>query len=212
MQKLVPFNKIIKTLIFSDILIFASWGLLAPILAIFVVENIEGGTVEVAGIAVGIYWITKSFLQVPIGRYLDRTHGERDDYWFMILGLAIASVAPLLFLLSSQPWHIYGLQVVHAAGMALAIPSWGGIFTRHIDRGLEAASWSTESSALGLGVGIAGITGGIVAEQLGFAPLFVGVSILGFLGAGTLLLIRNDLAPKRGPTIIYHKKTAHHGR
>lgn len=207
-----PFNKIIKTLILSDILVFSAWGFISPILAIFVILNIEGGTVEVAGIAVGVYWVTKSLLQIPVGRYLDRKRGERDDYWIMISGLILASLTPLLFLVATQPWHVYGLQVVHAVGMALAIPPWGGIFTRHMDKGKEAQTWSTESSALGIGVGITSIAGGIIAEKFGFAPLFISISVLGLLGAAALLFIRKDMMPTDGKTVITHKKTAHHVR
>jgi MFS family permease len=207
-----PFNKIIKALLLSDVFIFSAWGLVSPILAIFVVNHIEGGTVEVAGIAVGVYWITKSLLQIPVGRYLDRTDGERDDYWVMIAGLTLASLTPLLFLVSTQPWHVYGLQVIHAVGMGLAIPPWGGIFTRHIDRGKEAQTWSTDSSVLGIGVGITGIVGGIVAKEIGFTPLFIGVSVFGLLGVASLLYVRGTMVPKSGPTIITHKKTSHQVR
>jgi len=191
------FNKIIKLLIISDFFVYSSWGLIMPVLAVFIVGNIKGGDVSVAGMAVGIYWVAKSLFQVPIGKLLDKIQGEKDDYWFMIAGTFIASLTPLIFLISTEPWHIYGLQVLHAFGMAMVVPAWAGIFTRHIDRGREAETWGFESSLLGLGVGGAGIAGGFIAKLVGFAPLFIGISAFGLLGVLLLLLVKKDILRSR---------------
>jgi len=192
------FNKIIRALIITDIFIYSSWGLIMPVLAVFIIGSINGGDVGVAGMAIGIYWITKSLLQFPIGKFLDHVKGEYDDYWFMVVGTFIASLTPLAFIISSEPWHIYSLQVVHAIGMAMAIPPWGGIFTRHIDKGREAETWGFESSALGIGIGIAGIAGGFVANTIGFTPLFILVSVFGMTGSLLLLVIRKDMLASDG--------------
>ncbi len=189
-------NKVIRILIFSDFVLMAGWGLIIPILAIFIVDKIQGGDVRVVGIAIGIYWILKSLIQIPIGRYLDKTSGEKDDYYFLIFGTGLASLTPIGFIFATLPWHMYALQGIHALGMAMAIPSWGGIFTRHIDKGKEAMTWGIESSALGIGIGVAGIIGGIVAKNFGFTPLFIGVSILGIAATFLFLLIAKDLLPK----------------
>ena len=202
------FNKIIRILIITDVFVYSSWGLIMPVLAVFIVGSIRGGDAGVVGMAVGIYWITKSLLQIPIGKYLDRNHGEKDDYWFMVAGSYLASLTPLVFLVSSEPWHIYALQVVHATGMAMALPPWGGLFTRHMDRGREAETWAFESSFLGIGLGIAGIVGGFVAKTIGFAPLFIGVSVLGITGATLLLLIKKNVLLKEGK-IMHIEKIGH---
>lgn len=189
-------NRVIKILILSDFFLMGAWGLIMPVFAIFILQKIEGGDASVAGIAVGIYWISKSLIQVPIGRWLDKNHGEKDDFWAMILGMSLASLTPLGFIFASQPWHIYGLQFIQALGMAFTIPSWGGIFTRHIDKGKEAMTWGLESSSLGLGTGIAGIIGGLVAKVFGFTMLFIGVSILGFISTLLLFFIKREVVPK----------------
>jgi len=189
-------NKVIKVMVFSDLALLFGWGLVNPILAIYIVGSIKGGDTKVVGIAVGIYWLVKSVLQVPIAHYLDKNHGEKDDYYALIGGTLLASFTPLGFIFATLPWHMYVLQGVHALGMAMAIPSWSGIFTRHIEKGREAFCWSLDSSALGIGAGIAGIIGGTIAKIFGFTPLFIGVSVLGIVAALLFLLIRKDLLPK----------------
>ncbi|MFH1462693.1 MAG: MFS transporter [bacterium] len=189
-------NKVIKILVFSDLLLLFGWGLIAPILAIFVVQNIQGGDAGVAGIAIGIYWLVKSIIQVFIANFLDKHKGEKDDLYSLIFGTILASLVPIGFIFAHFPWQIYLLQGIHALGMAFAVPSWSGIFTRHIEKGREAFCWSLDSSALGIGAGIAGIIGGTIAKTFGFVPLFVGVSVFGIISSLIIFLIKKDLLPK----------------
>lgn len=198
-------NKIIKILITSDFILNLGWGLVSPILAIFIVENITSrGPLEaakIAGFASLFYWITKSILQVPIGHYLDKKHGEKDDFWFMVIGTFLAAFVPIGYLFSSVPWHIYLLQILHATGMSMAFPSWLAIFTRHIDKGREAFEWSMESTFLSAGAGIAGGLGGVLVGIFGFNIIFILVSILNIISAVLLIFIKKDVSFKSEDTI-----------
>jgi len=189
-------NKVIKILVFSDLVLLFGWGLITPILAVFILESIKGGDAKVAGIAVGLYWLIKSVFQIPIANFLDKTKGENDDFYALVFGTILASLAPIGFIFSTQPWQMYSLQGIQALGMAFAIPSWSAIFTRHIEKGREAFCWSLDSSALGIGTGVAGIIGGIVAKTFGFVPLFVGVAVLGIISGLVVFLIKGELSPK----------------
>jgi DHA1 family quinolone resistance protein-like MFS transporter len=196
-------NKIVKIMVFSDLFLSSGWGLVSPILAVYIIKNIKGGDVAVAGIAVGIYWLAKSVLQIPIARYLDKNHGEKDDYRALIGGTVLASLTPIGFIFAVLPWHIYLIQIVHALGVAMALPSWSAIFTRHIEKGNEAFSWSLDSSSIGLGAGMAGILGGTIAKVFGFIPLFVAVSLFGLTAAFLFFLIREDILPKTSKDGVY---------
>ena len=61
--------------------------------------------------------------------------------------------------------------------MGMNIPGYTAIFTRHLDRGREAFSWSARAFLVGIGSGVAGALGGIVAQNFGFNILFIGVGI-----------------------------------
>lgn len=204
-------NKIIKVLITSDFFFNLGWGLLSPVFAIFILEKIATQSIteaaKVAGFAALFYWITKSILQVPIGHYLDKNHGEKDDFWFMVIGTFLAAFVPIGYLFSSVPWHIYLLQILHAAGMSMAFPSWLAIFTRHIDKGREAFEWSMETTSIGAGAGIAGGVGGIMASVFGFNVLFIFVSALTVLSVILLLFIKNDVFIRDKDSIIVPMKS-----
>jgi len=187
-------------LIVSDFFLNSGWGLMGPIFAIFIVKNIAVGNIaeaaKIAGFSALCFWITKSLLQIPIGRYLDKNHGERDDFWFMVLGTFMMALVPIGYLLSTQPWHIYGLQIFYAIAAALNFPSWSAIFTRHIDKGKEAVEWGTHSTVSGLGVGIAGGLGGIAVASFGFTSVFIFVSMFSVLAGCLLLTLNQDISFK----------------
>ncbi len=193
-------NKVIKTLIYSDIVLNSAFGFVSPIFAVFITDQISGGNVKVVGFAAAIYWMVKSPLQIPIAKWLDKNHGERDDFWFMIIGTLIFGVVPFGYIWSTLPWHIYILQILQAVGMAMVVPSWSAIFTRHIDKGKEAFEWSVRSTSLGIGIGITGALGGIFVSRFGFQSLFALVGILAVIATLLLLIIKKDLYRRpKGP-------------
>lgn len=189
-------NRVIKILVTSDLLILAAFGFITPIFAIFVTGQIKGGTVQVAGLAAAIYLIVKSLIQIPVGWRLDKIRGEKDDFYLLIFGSILVSLVPFGFIFSSLPWHIYLLEVLLGIGDGLVIPSWGGFFTRHIDKGREAFEWSLESTAVGFGAGITAAIGGYLANKFGFNLVFVVVGIMSLIGSLLLIFLYSTLKPR----------------
>lgn len=200
---MIGINKVIKVLILSDAALLTGLGFLSPIFAIFITDNIQGGNVKVAGFAVSVYWIILSLFLIPFSRYLDRKQGEKDDLYFIIIGNILAAVAVFGYIFSYLPWHIYLLQAVYAIGMSMNIPGYTAIFTRHADKGKEAFSWGARASFVGIGAGIAGSLGGIIAYRFGFETLFIGVGFFLIFSAFLPLLIREELIlrDKKLPTV-----------
>jgi len=190
---MVGINKVIRVLITSDFLLQAGWGLIGPIFAIFLTKQIQGGTIAMVGFIAAAYWITKSVVQPFIAHRLDIDHGEKDDFRFLVIGMYVANLIPLGYIFSSQPWHIFVLECIRGLAMACVVPTWAAFFTRHIDKGWEAFSWSIESTGIGFAAGFAGAFGGIIASLLGFKAVFILVSFFGIISSSVLLLIRNHI-------------------
>ncbi len=196
-------NKVIKVLILSDLALLTGLGFIAPIFAIFLTSNIEGGNIETAGFAAAIYCILHSLVVIPFGRYLDRNHGEKDDLWFIIIGNFLAALAFFGYIFSRQPWHIYVLQGIYGIGMGMNLPGFTAIFTRHIDKGKEAYEWSVRGALVGIGTGVAGGLGGIIAHNFGFNVLFVGVTIFILLSGFFPMLISIQMLNKETKSPLY---------
>lgn len=186
-------NHAIKVLIMSDFAINAGFSLFAPVFAIFVTGQIIDGSAQVVGFAAAIAQVVKSGLQLPIARYLDRHHGELDDFYSMVGGTFIIALVPFLYLFATEAMHIYAIQVLYGVGAAMAVPPWYAIFTRHIDKLQENIEWSIESIAIGISGAAAAALGGVLVERTGFEVVFIMAGLLSFLGAAIQIKMFKDI-------------------
>mgnify|MGYP001570132032 FL=1 len=181
-------NRVIRHLVISNFFLNFAFGLLAPIFAIFVLQNIEGASLRVIGLATACYWIARTATTVPLSRFMDKTNGERDEYYFMIVGSFLMSSLPLFYILSSLPWHIYLIQFLMGLANSMAIPAWRILFTDHIDRGRTGYEWSLEDIAIGASVGASAYLGSILADKFGFEIIFILLTLLGYLATAIFLI------------------------
>lgn len=195
--KLPKINSVILIIIISEFILITAFGFLPPIFAVFVTQQIVGGTVAVVGFALTIYWITKSILQLFVARFIDRNHGEIDDFYFFVAGVFMNSIVISLFYFATHAWHIYALNFLIGIGDALLVPPFYAIFTRHIDKGQEGFLWSLYSSfSLGAGSALGGAVGGLLAVAVGFRIVFPLIGFLTFVAAVILLFLRPYIKPK----------------
>jgi MFS family permease len=186
-------NKFIKTLIGAEVALGSASSLLGPIFAIFIVDSIEGGSLEIAGTAVAISLVTKSIIRVPLAYHLDKSTGELTDYYSMLIGFLLFAFTQFMFLWAETPIHIYSIQLISGLAIALAYTPWYGLFSKKLDSHHEDYEWSVGNSLSGIGAAIASYTGGVVAQNYGFHPLFVISGILMLVGALSLTTLKDSL-------------------
>ncbi len=184
-------NAIIRTLIISDFFLFFATGLLTPIYAVFIIENI-GADLTIIGYAVTCYWLTRVVMVIPFSWLMDRMKGETDEYFFMTIGTFLISLVALLYTLSSLPWHIYVLQVLNGLAHAMAVPAWRIMFTNHIDRHIVGFEWSLEDVGVGIATAASATIGALVVSTFGFNTLFVMIFFFGTISALILLTLNRD--------------------
>lgn len=189
----LPINNVIRFLTISDILMLSGWGFVNPIFAVFITDQIQGGNVEAAGLAITIFLLSKSIAQVPIAWIIDRKKGEIDDFWIMIAGSLMIALSAFLYIPAKKVSDIYLIQVFSGIGTALSVPSWLATFTRHVDQHKEGFEWSIYHTMTDLGGALAAGLGGVIANYLGFRPLFFLVGLLSFLGTAFLFAFYGDL-------------------
>ena len=149
-------------------------GFFAPIFAIFITKSIVGASLRTIGFALALYGISKSILQIPMARYLDKHKGERDDFYALIAGAIVAAVYPFCLLFISKVWHIYALEVFVGFGDASLMAAYYSLFARHVDKGSEGFEWSLFSvGGLTISSAIGGAVGGILGDMFGFHLLFL---------------------------------------
>lgn len=190
-------NRIILILIASDVVFQIGTGFIDPIFAVFLVESVSGGSLQLAGTAVAIYWLVKSIVRIPIAFLLDKKRGEKDDFYTMLTGFFMISAIQFLYLFVNTATHIYIIQIFLGIAGAMAFTPWYGFFSRHIDKYQENMEWSISNSMVGFAIAGAGFATGIVAEKFGFHPIFIISGTLSLLGTLLLLLIGKKVHLKK---------------
>ena len=197
MMRWPKINQVVLVIIMAEFVLTAGWGFLPPFFAVFVTEQIVGGSVAVVGFALTIYWTVKSVLQLFVARYIDRNHGEIDDFYFFVAGGILNAIFISLYYFAAEAWHVYALHFLVAVADAMLVPPFYAIFTRHIDKGREGFEWSLYSSvSLGAGYALGGALGGILATLIGFRLVFPLVGLLTFIFVIMLLFLRPYIRPR----------------
>ncbi|OGI69582.1 hypothetical protein A3A09_00560 [Candidatus Nomurabacteria bacterium RIFCSPLOWO2_01_FULL_42_20] len=186
-------NRIIKILIYSDVLILSAFSLYLPIFAIFIATTIKGGSVAVAGLAAASYWTVRAIVQLPISRFIDKHDGEKRSFQALILGSFLFSIVPFLFVFAELPWHIYVLQAIYALGDALAVPTYFSVFSHHIVKVKANFQWGLRSVSIGIGIALASAFGGYLAEIRGFDTVFIITGIVSVIGSALLIALKNHM-------------------
>ena len=197
-----PVNSIIKTLVLSDFFLLFSIGILAPVFALFIVGNIEGATIQMVGFAAAAYWTTRVVSVFFVTRVLDTTKGNRDEYFTLVSGTFLIALVPLLYLLVTEPWHLYVVQAVNGFANSLAVPAWRISFTRFVNRRAVGQAWSLDDISVGLATAASGALGGVIAGAFGFTTLFIIASASGFIATmvvSTLYRSRAYMGPDAVP-------------
>lgn len=184
-------NRTIKILMFSDLFIMTSFGLIDPILAIFYKENLIGGSIFMAGIASTIFLLTKSSLQLPFSRYVDKFSYKNKLRW-LIAGSILVAIVPFIYIFSKHIYTIFIAQLIHGIGTGLAYPTWLGLWSTNLDRKQESFEWTLYSTVTGFGTALTATAGAATAEFIGFNYTFLIVGIIAIIGCLLLLKLKNQ--------------------
>jgi len=190
-------NKIILYLIYSDILLISSWGLISPIIAVFFTDHIPNGDIVTTGIASTIFFVTRSILQIPIAKYIDSIKGEQDNYKATLLGTFIVAIIPFFYMMISSVPQLYLIQIIYGIGSAISTTGWLTIFTKHLDKDREGLEWSFYNTTTDLGSALTASIGGFLAYKVGFTNLFFVVGVINIIGFLFIFLLKSSFLRRR---------------
>jgi len=185
-------NRVIKTLVASDFILYFAFGLLGPIFAVFILQKVPGSSLKVIGLATTFYWVARTLSTVPLSRFMDKTDGERDEFYFVVAGSFIISSIPLFYLLINASWHLYLIQFIYGLANSMAVPAWRILFTDHIDNGKTGFEWSLEDVGVGIAAASSAFLGSILADKFGFTLVLVLLSSLGYLATFILTFLYKE--------------------
>lgn len=189
-------NSVVRYLVVGDFFVNAGFSVFAPIIAVFITQQIAGGTIAVVGFAAAIVQIMKVIVELPVARMLDKNHGEYDDFISLIFGSTLIALVPFMYLMASEAFHLYIIAGIYGTGIGFVVPPWYAIFSRHLDKFQESFEWSLDSIAIGISGAAAAAIGGVLAEKFGFNFVFVAGGIFAIFGSAMQLKIFSHIRRK----------------
>ena len=186
-------NKVIQNLTIADFFFWGGYGLISPLLSIFIVEQIPNTTIEIATIATSLSYLPRVF-EIPIGSIMDKIKGNTDELSFLSIGNLLAGISSIVLALSTDIIHIYIAQLLFGLGVAIQLPAWRILFTQFIDKGKEGKDWATTDTLTSASLTGSMFISGILAMQWSIRTVFVIAGILSIISSIFPIFIRPYIA------------------
>ncbi len=166
--------------------------LIIPVFSIYAI-NYEGATISSAGVAFGIYALTQSLLQIPLGMMSDK-FGRKP---VILLGLAVFCAGSVLCGFADNIWELVMTRAIQGSGAigAVAIAALGDSTRNEV----RAQSFMFTGIIVGAAFIISLVIGPVLAVEFGFESLFFILAVLGAVAACvTVFLFPEPLNKKTG--------------
>ena len=180
-------NPIVKAFIVSESFLWSSYNFIVPIFAIFVVNSVKGGNIQIAASAFSFFLITRVLAELIICRYLSKTN-ERMKFLITVLGIVVISVSYLGFAFANTITSLFLFYGITGIGLGIASPAKNSLFSTHLDKNKEPTEWGIYDAVTFFSMALAGVLGGFIASAYGFPFLFILASIVNLLSVIPYLL------------------------
>lgn len=180
-------NPIVKAFIISEAFLWSSWNFVTPIFAVFVINSIDGGNVQIAGMGFSVYLISRVIFELVSGKYLAHST-DRKKFIVTIFGMVMISAAYLGFAFADSIMSLFIFYGVAGFGLGIASPAKNSVFSIHLDKNKEATEWGIADAVTFIGMALAAAVGGFIAQQYGFSSLFFIAAALNLVGTIPYLL------------------------
>ena len=193
---MLKFNKSILFLTLSDIFTWGSHTILGALVGIYLANKLGGNAIEFVGIGTGIYYLSRSISQIPIGLLTDKIKHDKDEIIILIIGSILMGSPFLFYSLIQSQYLYYFLQFVFGLGASMNLISWRKLFSQSLDKGKVGLEYGVYETLISMAMAVFSITAGVLANisQVYFERVIFTIGLLmisGSFWAGALLTIKN---------------------
>lgn len=165
-------DSIVKTFIISECFFCAAWNLITPLFAVFVIDSITQGSIELAASGYSAFLISRVLFELITGNYLAKG-SDKKKMILIALGFIICSFSYIGFSYSQNIAQIFIFYILLGAGIGISAPTKNSLFSIHLDKNREATEWSIADATAAICMALATALGGFIAASYGFRVLFV---------------------------------------
>lgn len=181
-------DPIVKTFIISECFFCSGWNLVTPLFAVFVVDNVNKGSIELAASGFSAFLISRVVFELISGNFWSKG-SDRKKMTLVCLGFFINSLAYIGFANSQSILQVFIFYIILGAGIGISTPTKNSLFSIHLDKNRETTEWSIADATAAICMALATALGGFIAATYGFKTLFILGAIVNMLAAIPYLLI-----------------------
>ncbi len=148
-----------------------------PIFAIFAVEKVTGGSVELVGIAVSVHLVARIIFELISGRQLTGNI-EQKKFIYTIIGIFIMSISNFGLAFTHNIPALLFFFGLAGCGLGICSPAKSALFSIHLDKKAASAEWGLYDGAILTGIAVASALGGFIAKIYGFQILFLSSAMI----------------------------------
>ena len=181
---------ILRMLTFDDVSFWGAEALMSVIFALYVVQNITGGSATHVGLSLTVRQIVIAFCSIPIGRFLDKHKGYVDEVYFLSIAGFLAGISYFFFAFSNSIWQLYILMAIIGLTHSLSMNAWRSLFYETVDKSERGETQGVYQSVMSVAGALLVGLGGIMADKFGYQTIIFIVSGMTIIGGFLPLMIK----------------------
>jgi len=158
------FNRVILYLTLSDSFVWGPFIIVANLSSLYLSNKLGADTVSFVGIGTGIYFLTRSLFQMPIGLLTDKIENDKDEVILLFLGILLMGLPFLFYPVINTPYQYYILQFIFGLGVSFNLPNWRKLFALNLDPGKEGFQYGFYEAVISISTAIFSAVIGYVAN------------------------------------------------
>ena len=141
LKKLFSLNRVVVLLSLADIFSWGPYMVISALSGLYLATKLDMDAVQVIAIGTSIYYITRSAIQMPIGKITDKIKSDSDEILFLLIGAILMGLPFIVYPFISIPIHYYILQFVFGLGVSFNLTNWRKLFALNVDKNREGTQY-----------------------------------------------------------------------
>lgn len=176
----------------NDVLFWGGDAFASVILALFVIQYIEGATASSVGIAYMIYRLASALTTVQIGKMFDKYKGYKDEIWALFITGIVAGVTYIALSTANQLWHLFLAMGMLGICRSFDINSWKLLFYSHLESKAKGRAMGTYDAIYSIAIGAIVALAGFIGEIHGFRIVILVAGLIIMVSSFPVLSLRSD--------------------
>jgi MFS family permease len=190
----------VKLIAAIDLTLAASFGLILPILPLFLIYRIPDATIFTIALSYSIFLTAKAFLGWVFALFMSHEKTDTRAKGGLIAGSLFIALTPIAYLNSTAMAHIFLAQILLGLGFGFLKISWMHLTHQTIEELLHETLLHIHGYILTFSLAIAAVLGGFIAYNYGFNILFYTMALIGALATILSIIFTATKEPRKQKT------------